>query len=132
MRADIMRILEDSGFGLPAYMDWGRTRSGCFFCFYQQRIEWVRIYEIHPDLFEKAREYEEKAVQIGAQFYWCQNETLAELERPERMRQIKENWVASQARSRMKRKNVPLVETLGGLEPQDDPTLRDGCLICSL
>ena len=132
VRADIIRILEDSGLGLPPYMAWGRSRSGCYFCFYQQKIEWVRLWETHRDLFDKAKEYEEKSVQHGEQFYWCQNETLAELERPERMRQIKENWVASQARSRMKRKNVPLVETLGGLEPQDDPTLRDGCLICSL
>ncbi len=132
VRADIIRILEDSGLGLPPYMDWGRTRSGCFFCFYQQKIEWVRLRETHPDLFDRAKEYEERAVQFGEQFYWCQNESLAELERPERMHQIKENWEASQARARAKRRNVPLVESLGGLEPQDDPGLRDGCLICSL
>lgn len=132
IRADIIRILEDSGLGLPPYMDWGRSRSGCFFCFYQQKIEWVRLRETHPELFERAKEYEERAVQIGEQFYWCQNESLAELERPERMQQIKENWEASQARARGRRRNVPLVESLGGLEPQDDPALRDGCLICSL
>jgi 3'-phosphoadenosine 5'-phosphosulfate sulfotransferase (PAPS reductase)/FAD synthetase len=132
VRADIIRILEDSGLGLPAYMDWGRSRSGCYFCFYQQKIEWVRLRDMHPDLFDKAKEYEERSVQYGEQFYWCQNEPLAQLERPERMQQIRDNWEVSQARIRAKRKNVPLVETLGGLEPQDDPTLRDGCLICSL
>lgn len=113
-------------------MAWGRSRSGCFFCFYQQKIEWVRLWEMHRDLFDRAKEYEEQAVQFGEQFYWCQNESLAELERPERMQQIKDNWDAAQARARTKRRNVPLVESLGGLEPQDDPTLRDGCLICSL
>ncbi|MFA9199572.1 MAG: phosphoadenosine phosphosulfate reductase family protein [Cypionkella sp.] len=132
VRADIIRILEDSGLGLPPYMDWGRSRSGCFFCFYQQKIEWVRLRETHPELFDRAKEYEERAVQFGEQFYWCQNESLAELEQPERMQQIRENWEASQARARAKRRNVPLVESLGGLEPQDDPALRDGCLICSL
>ncbi len=132
IRADIIRILEESGLGLPTYMAWGRSRSGCYFCFYQQKIEWVRLWETHRDLFDKAKAYEERSVQHGEQFYWSQNETLEELERPERRQQIKDNWEVSQARARGKRKNVPLVETLGGLESQDDPTLRDGCLICSL
>jgi 3'-phosphoadenosine 5'-phosphosulfate sulfotransferase (PAPS reductase)/FAD synthetase len=132
VRRDIIRILEDSGLGLPPYMAWGRSRSGCYFCFYQQKIEWVRLHETHKDLFDLAKAYEEKSVASGEQFYWCQNETLAELERPERILQIKENWEASQARARAKRKNIPLVETVGGLEPQDDPHLREGCLICSL
>lgn len=132
VRADIIRILEDSGLGLPPYTEWGRSRSGCYFCFYQQKIEWVRLRETHPDLFDKAKEYEERSVQFGEQFYWCQNEPLAQLERPERMKQIRDNWEVSQARLRSKRRNVALVETLGGLEPQDDPTLRDGCLICSI
>lgn len=132
VRADIIRILEDSGLGLPPYMAWGRSRSGCYFCFYQQKIEWVRLKEQHPDLFQRAKDYEEKSVIYGEQFYWCQNESLAELERPERIAEIKANWEASQARKRAKRKNVPLVETLGGLEQDDDPHLRDGCLVCSL
>ena len=133
VRADILRILEDFGLGMPPYTAWGRSRSGCFFCFYQQKIEWVRLWERHPDLFEQAREYEERAVQHGEQFYWCQNESLAELVQPERRRQIEENWKATQARAAAKRKNLPLVETLGGQEPEeDDPSLRDGCLICSL
>jgi hypothetical protein len=132
VRSDIIRILEDSGLGLPPYMAWGRSRSGCFFCFYQQKIEWVRLFEIHPDLFAKAREYEERGVLHGEQFYWCQNETLEQLSRPERRKQIKENWQAAQTRAMAKRKNLPLVETLGGGQPKDDPFLRDGCLICSL
>lgn len=132
VRADIMRILEDSGLGLPPYMEWGRSRSGCYFCFYQQKIEWVRLFEKHPDLYALAQGYEEKAVEFGEQFYWCQNETLADLAKQERRDQIKENWEKSQARKRASRKNVALVETLGGMEPEDDPNLRDGCLICSL
>lgn len=132
VRKDIIEILEDSGLGLPPYMEWGRSRSGCYFCFYQQKIEWVRLKRIHPDLFDLAKEYEEKAVEYGEQFYWCQNETLADLEQPERMAAIEANWNASQERARKRRKNLPLVETLGGLEPEDDPGLRDGCLICSL
>lgn len=132
VRADIIRILEDSGLGLPPYMAWGRSRSGCFFCFYQQKIEWVRLLEQHPDLFARAREYEETSVRYGEQFYWCQNESLADLALPERIARIKDDWQASQAKKLGNRKNLPLVETLGGLEASDDPSLRDGCLVCSL
>jgi 3'-phosphoadenosine 5'-phosphosulfate sulfotransferase (PAPS reductase)/FAD synthetase len=132
VRKDILQILEDSGLGLPPYMAWGRTRSGCYFCFYQQKIEWVRLFETHPDLFELAKGYEEKAVEFGEQFYWCQNETLADLAKPERREQIRQNWEVSQARKHAARKNLALVETIGGMEVEDDPNLRDGCLICSL
>jgi len=132
VRADVIRILEDNGLGLPPYMDWGRSRSGCYFCFYQQKIEWVRLFETYPKYFALAMEYEEKTVQIGAQFYWCKNEPLRQLCKPERMRAIKDNWEKTEARRRSARRNVSLVETLGGLSTEDDPHLRDGCLVCSL
>jgi 3'-phosphoadenosine 5'-phosphosulfate sulfotransferase (PAPS reductase)/FAD synthetase len=132
VRSDIIRILESSGLGLPPYMEWGRSRSGCYFCFYQQKIEWVRLLENHPDYFELAMGYEEKAVQIGEQFYWCKNEPLRELMRPERVQAIKDNWDKSEARRKANRRNVSLAETLGGLEAEDAPHLRDGCLVCSI
>ena len=132
VRADILRILEDCGLGLPPYMAWGRSRSGCYFCFYQQKIEWVRLREVHPDLFQLAKDYEEKVVSTGEQFYWCQNESLADLERPERVAEIKTNHEAAEARRRLKRVNIPLAVTLGGLKEEDPPHLRDGCLVCSL
>ena len=36
----VYRILEESGLGLPDYYKW-RTRSGCYFCFFQRKSEWV-------------------------------------------------------------------------------------------
>lgn len=132
VRTDIVRIIEDAGLGLPPYMEWGRTRSGCYFCFYQQKIEWVRLFETYPQYFALAMEYEEKAVQIGEQFYWCKNEPLRELCRPERIQAIKNNWEKTEARRRANRQNVALIETLGGLTTEDDAHLRDGCLVCSL
>ena len=84
VRADVMRILEESGLGLPPYMAWGRTRSGCYFCFYQQKIEWVRLRETHPELFDEAKRYEEQSVLHGEEFFWSERESLAELESPER------------------------------------------------
>ncbi len=133
VRADIIRILEDSGLGLPPYMEWGRTRSGCFFCFYQQRIEWVGLLEKYPELFEQAKKYEEQSVQNGGEFFWIASEPLAQLEKPERVAAIKANWEAVRARKRANRRSLPLVETLGGLVADDDePRSRDGCLICSI
>ena len=132
VRADVFRILEDSGLGLPPYMEWGRTRSGCYFCFYQQKIEWVRLLERHPEYFALAMKYEERAVQFGEQFYWCQNEPLRELSRPERMQAIRLNWEKSEAKRKAARRNVSLAETLGGLAPDDEAHLRDGCLVCSI
>lgn len=132
VRTDIIRILEESGLGLPPYMDWGRSRSGCYFCFYQQKIEWVRLYETHPDLFALAQKYEEKSVEFGEQFYWNQNETLRELSRPERIAEIKARNEAVEAKRLARRRNLPLVQVLGGLEHEDPPHLRDGCLVCSI
>jgi 3'-phosphoadenosine 5'-phosphosulfate sulfotransferase (PAPS reductase)/FAD synthetase len=133
VRADIIRILEDSGLGLPPYMEWGRTRSGCFFCFYQQRIEWVRLLEKYPDLFQEAKDYEEGSIENGDEFFWNASESLAELEKPERVAAIKANWEAAQVLKRANRRNLPLVETLGGLVgDEDEPQDRDGCLICSI
>ena len=51
----VMRILEESGIGLPEYYEW-RSRSGCYFCFFQQRIEWVGLSRKHPEKFQQALE----------------------------------------------------------------------------
>ena len=56
VKADILQILEDSGIGTPDYYRW-RSRSGCFFCFYQRKYEWVMLAQEHPDLFEQAIAY---------------------------------------------------------------------------
>ncbi len=129
--ADIHRLLEDSGLGMPTYTEWGRSRSGCYFCFYQQKIEWVRLKEKYPDLFERAKEYEAVSLRQGVDFTWCSSESLAELERPERMEAIKANRAALEERQRQKRGNRTLAETIGGLVPEDEVE-KDGCLICSL
>ena len=41
-RERVMRILENAGIGLPDYYEW-RTRSGCYFCFYQRKAEWIGL-----------------------------------------------------------------------------------------
>jgi len=70
--SDIKLILEESGLGLPSYYEW-RSRSGCYFCFYQQIGEWQGLKERHPDWFEMAKTYEEDG------FTWVQGRTLDEI-----------------------------------------------------
>lgn len=55
---DVIEILNSSGLGLPGYYKW-RSRSGCFFCFYQTLDEWSGLKKHHPELFEIACQYEE-------------------------------------------------------------------------
>lgn len=129
-RADVIRILEESGLGLPTYTQWGRTRSGCYFCFYQQKIEWVRLKQTHPDLFELAKEYEHANTLNGEAFYWNGRESLEELERPERMEQIIKNWEKARERNRTHGSNRPLLNILGNFEEEEEE--KEGCLICSI
>jgi 3'-phosphoadenosine 5'-phosphosulfate sulfotransferase (PAPS reductase)/FAD synthetase len=78
---DIKRILEESGLGLPSYFQW-RSRSGCYFCFYQQIGEWQRLKEHHPDLYERAKKYEKLS---GTRRYtWVQGRSLEDIERLEK------------------------------------------------
>ena len=75
---------------------YNRSRSGCYFCFFQQKIEWIWLYEQHPDLYKKAMEFEKNG------YTWNQNESLAELCRPERVRQIKLDAIRRQENQRAK------------------------------
>lgn len=127
VREDIFRILKESGLGLPRFTEWGRTRSGCFFCFYQQKIEWVCLKERYPELYEEAKAYEYVS-SSGEAFYWNEHESLEELEKPERMSQIKRNWQKQQERQKKAARKNTLVHILGGLEEEED--VYDGCLIC--
>lgn len=73
---DIKEILETSGLGLPEYYEW-RSRSGCYFCFYQQVGEWQGLKERHPELYEKAKQYETKN---GSKNYtWVEGKSLEDI-----------------------------------------------------
>ncbi|MAE83941.1 MAG: phosphoadenosine phosphosulfate reductase [Flammeovirgaceae bacterium] len=97
VRDDIFRLLEESEVGVPSYYNkidysvdgetgqYARSRSGCYFCFFQQKIEWVWLYEQHPDLYFQAVDYENEK----EGFTWNQNETLKDLIHPNRIHQIK-------------------------------------------
>jgi len=86
---DVYRILEESGIGLPEYYKW-RSRSGCYFCFFQRKIEWVGLLENHPKLFEKALNFERMKQQEDRKYTWVDKESLDHLMQPQRVNEIKE------------------------------------------
>ena len=128
---DIEEILRVSGVGMPPYTEWGRSRSGCFFCFYQQKIEWVLLKETHPALFEEAKAYEKPYQGSGNTFTWSDRESLAELERPERMAAIKEERRRRLLVRESRGEDLTLAEVFGTRD-QDVEGEGDGCLICTL
>ncbi len=85
-KKDVITLLENSGIGLPEYYKW-RTRSGCYFCFYQRKMEWVGLYENHPKLFKQAVEYEK--TNKNDNFTWLKGISLEELVVPENIKTIK-------------------------------------------
>ena len=129
----VLEILDGSGLGLPQYYDW-RSRSGCTFCFFQQKIEWVRLKRTHPEEFEAAKTYEKTALEHGSPFTWTQRESLDELERPERMAQIEADFVVRRDRELASRKPNPLRAHVSEPLDVDDLFLEDegggACLIC--
>ena len=74
--AGVRRLLEESGLGFPEYYKW-RSRSGCYFCFYQQAGEWKGLAERHPELFEKAKSYERASG--DKRFTWVAGRALQEV-----------------------------------------------------
>ena len=128
IREDIFRILKESGVGVPEYYDkiefeldgkkghYARSRSGCYFCFFQQKIEWVWLYENHRDLFLKAIDYEKEG------YTWMQDERLEELAKPERIKQIKEYHLKRTAKN-SNPKSSYLVDLLEEAE-------GEGCAAC--
>lgn len=125
VKEDVLRILEESGIGLPKYYEW-RSRSGCYFCFYQRRVEWVGLLERHPELFEKAKGYEK--VEKG--YTWAEGESLEELSNPKRVEQIKAEERKRREQAEKRRRPRTLVEAFTGEYNNDDES--QGCLVCQL
>lgn len=145
-RAGVISLLESSGIGLPKYYEW-RSRSGCTFCFFQRKIEWVRLMERYPEAFEQAKSYEKQAETStnGETFYWMgPNEPLTTLEDPARITQIKENHEKALKRFEKKKQRErkrklgmhamvneeQLIDTLSMDEIYDDVEGGEACITC--
>ena len=130
---DVFQILEESGVGVPAYYKpieyqveidgeikkgtYSRSRSGCYFCFYQQKIEWVWLLEQHPELYAKSIEYEKDG-------YSWMAEHLEDLKKPERVASIKREHYLRMNRQKKKSRT--------GQSWQDDilEAEGEGCASC--
>lgn len=75
---NIKVLLEDSGIGFPSYYHW-RSRSGCYFCYYQTKKEWIGLHDHHKDLFDKAAAMEKTDHITGKRYTWCEGISLGEL-----------------------------------------------------
>jgi len=107
-KTGVIRMLEDSEVGMPEYYRW-RSRSGCSFCFFQRKIEWVRLMREHPDRYEEAKNYEKIAIESGSPFTWSNGESLEELSHPDRIKQIEGDWAKRLERDRKLRRVHPLL-----------------------
>ena len=85
----VIQILEDSGLGLPTFMKWGRTNSGCTFCFFQTPYEWVKLLQTYPKYFEEAMKYEtHDPDDPNKQFTWIAEYSLKKLLDPAEQERI--------------------------------------------
>ena len=128
-RDGVFRLLDESGVGRPRYYEpiefevngktgfYNRSRSGCYFCFFQQKIEWIWLYEQHPDRFQQALAYEKEG------FTWMDDERLEALIQPERIVQVKEMHLRNGAANKKKDKSAYLIDVLTESEGQ-------GCTTC--
>lgn len=131
-KSGVIELLEASGLGLPDYYRW-RSRSGCTFCFYQQKIEWVRLKREHPELFEEAKSYEKTALEHGSPFTWSDRESLEELEQPARMAEIEADYLKRLAREKARRPVNPLRVGLDDIEIDEvygTSEVAASCIVC--
>ncbi len=134
IRKDVFDILERS-VGVPEYYKW-RSRSGCYFCFFQRQGEWLGLKRNHPELFEKARAYE-KGVGEGHTsesnergFTWSTKYTLDELieraEAAEKIRLEKNDIIATDKKDLNARWQEIIAQEID--EEDDD----EACDVCRL
>ncbi|MDE0678210.1 MAG: phosphoadenosine phosphosulfate reductase family protein [Acidimicrobiaceae bacterium] len=138
----VMKILDDAGIGLPDYYEW-RTRSGCYFCFYQRKAEWIGLAERHPELYERAIAIEQKVLldagvdgdadfseraMSGRQYTWSGGETLVQLR--SRRQEILDKHETAMDRLRQVRTAVPVLEALSNALDSDDDS--EPCAVCAL
>lgn len=134
VRDDVFQILEDS-VGIPEYYKW-RSRSGCYFCFFQRQDEWLGLKRNHPELFEKARQFEQRVrtkydwkdgeIPINGHGYtWSSQGSIDELV----------------ARAEKREKELGIIVTNKGSSEKwqealknmmDDDPYDQACLVCSL
>ena len=138
---DVKRILYNAGVGLPAYYDivydekydieYFRSRSGCYFCFFMRQIEWVWLWEKHPDEYKKAMEFEKSG------YSWIKDMPLSKLIEPKNIDKIKKSYKRmEEQRKRQPIKNGTMMEEMDFISEHDkmlDEVEKDKlCTMCTL
>ncbi|MFG7351167.1 phosphoadenosine phosphosulfate reductase family protein [Shewanella oncorhynchi] len=121
VRDDIYQILRDT-VGVPKYYEW-RSRSGCYFCFFQRQDEWLGLKRNHPHLFEKAKEIEQKS---GNGYTWVQGRTLDEVVAHAEKKE-KEAGIIYKSHSTDKERWQSMLQHM-----EEDEADDQACIICSL
>ena len=135
IKDDVFRILEES-VGIPEYYKW-RSRSGCYFCFFQRQDEWLGLKRNHPKLFEEAKKIEQnvsqrkfdwssgKLLEAGIGYTWHQSGTLDEIvENAEKKEKGNNN--------KNTKKSVTRWQDILKAEYEEEDEEDKACLICSL
>lgn len=133
VKDDVFSILTSS-VGIPEYYKW-RSRSGCYFCFFQRQDEWLGLKRNHPELFEQAKSFESRErkkfswkdgeVDIAGKGYtWSSQGSLDELVAKAEKRE-KELGIITTDKKSVKWQEV--------MRMRDEDDAEDqSCLICSL
>ncbi len=134
---DVEYILEKSGIGYSDYYTW-RKRSGCYFCMYQSKMDWINLYENHPDLFKKAMSYEFKngdGLKKG-RFGWNCDMSLKDMIKPENIKKIKNDYeqLIERRKKQIKNKPTKLINVYGDADDFEDEDCftENGCKFCHL
>jgi 3'-phosphoadenosine 5'-phosphosulfate sulfotransferase (PAPS reductase)/FAD synthetase len=134
VRDDVFQMLGDT-VGIPEYYKW-RSRSGCYFCFFQRQDEWLGLKRNHPALFEKAKAFENRKREkydwaegkqeiAGHGYTWSSQGSIDELVARAEERE-KKNGIIAKSNSTTERWQDAL------LNSEDDDPEDQACLICSL
>jgi 3'-phosphoadenosine 5'-phosphosulfate sulfotransferase (PAPS reductase)/FAD synthetase len=131
-REDVFKLLEDT-VGIPEYYKW-RSRSGCYFCFFQRQDEWLGLKKNHPEKFEKAKEFENRIREKfdwkdgkiefdGHGYTWSSQGSLEELVKRAEIRELNKPQGAV-------KKSIRWQDLLR--DNDDDDPEEQACTICSL
>ena len=132
-KQDVEDLLINEGIGYPDYYKW-RKRSGCYFCFYQSCMDWINLYENHPDLYKKAMEYEYtdcdkiKSGRMGFNMKY----SLKDMIKPENIKKIKEDYKKLQDKRKEQHKAQITNNLFRDFIDEDDFGSQNLCKFCHL
>ncbi len=124
-KPEMLKILDDNGIGLAKYYEW-RSRSGCYFCFYQRSMEWVELRERHPELFKKAKTYEKKDANGNYLYTWRQGQSLDVFDDPSYRQAVRDRHARRMELKEAKAKQSSFFDNDDFLKHMDGE-LQDDC-----